>query len=91
MKSRREKKAPGGKQPVPVAELVQTTVASQKPLWWPGVLKHSDAAGGMNPGSGFVMEKIQAEKMILASSRTLQIKAGDIQKSYVKHTENLNG
>jgi len=33
----------------------------------------------MNLGSGFVMEKIQAEEMILASGRTLQIKAGDTQ------------
>lgn len=33
----------------------------------------------MNLGSGFVMEKIQAEDMILASGRTLQIKAADIQ------------
>lgn len=79
MKSQREKKAPGGKWPAPVAELMQTTVASQKLLWWPGVLKHSDAAGGMNLSSGFVMEKIQTEEMILASGRTLQIKAGDIQ------------
>lgn len=32
------------------------------------------------------MEKIQAKEMILASGRTLWIKAGDIQKSYIKHT-----
>lgn len=84
----KRKKGPGGNQPAPAAELVQTIVASQKPLQWPGVLKHSDAAGGMNLGSGFVMEKIQAEEMILASGRTLHIKAGDIQNS--KHTDNLN-
>lgn len=62
-----------------MAELLQTTVASQKPLGWPGVLKHSDAAGGMNLGSGFVMEEIHAEEMIIASGGTLQIKAADIQ------------
>lgn len=54
-------------------------MASQEPLGWPGVLKHSDAAGGMNLGSGFVMEKIQAEEMIIASGGTLQFKAADIQ------------
>lgn len=45
----------------------------------PGGVKPSDAAGGTNLSSGFVPEKIAAEGMILASGKTLQIKAGDIQ------------
>lgn len=45
----------------------------------PGGVKASDAAGGMNLSRGFVPEEIPAEGMILASGKTLQIKAGDIQ------------
>lgn len=45
----------------------------------PGGAKASDAAGRTNLSRGFVPEEIPAAGMILASGKTLQIKAGDIQ------------
>lgn len=59
------KKAPRGNWPGTAAELVQTTMASQKLLWWSGGLKCSDAAGGMNSAVGLPWRRFKLNKLFL--------------------------
>lgn len=59
------KKAPHGNWPGPAADLMQTTMASQKLLWWSGGLKRSDAAGGMNSAVDLSWRRFKLNKWFL--------------------------